>query len=320
MTIKTAIKMVTPAQAQAWLDDPRAINPRGRTNKSRITSYANQILNDEWEMNGATISFDSDGVLRDGFHRLRGVVQANKSAKFLVVTGVQPKAVKVIDSGLPRSMADVLASSMEVSGYAAQMAATSKSVIAWERDIIHSNSAISTGVSRSEVVNFALENTDALLNAIQMGGIVRDAIGGSLTAWSAFFFRVAGEGYDQELVKQFFTGITTGANLKVGDPRLALRNWFVTAQAQRRRNSPGITAQLAVQIIVRAWNHYVRNEERISIRQSQVKGALVPQPMTTEGYVAPVAPARRRVVTAGNKKKPTKKAAVKKTAARKVSA
>lgn len=58
MTVRSTIRTVTPAMAQQWLDDPRAINPRGRTNQSRVNSYANQIENGQWQMTGETIGFD----------------------------------------------------------------------------------------------------------------------------------------------------------------------------------------------------------------------------------------------------------------------
>lgn len=305
MTIKSSIKLVTPAMAENWLADPRAVNPRGRTNQSRVNSYANQIANNQWQMTGETIGFDTEGVLKDGFHRLMGVVKANKAVKMIVVTGIDPQAAAVMDSGLSRSMADVISADSEVPGYAAQVAATSKMILGWEQDIVHSNSAMTTRISRTDVVTFAREHYAQIIDCIQRGENAKHAIGGSTTSWSSFLYRVSGSEYDQDIVNSFYNGVVSGAGLELGDPRLACRNWFITSKMTRRRNSPGVTKELALQIIVRAWNLYANNDTRQRIMQSQVKGELIPQPITTANYKYPASAVRRVTVAKKNSRKAT---------------
>lgn len=257
----------------------------------------------------------TDGVLKDGFHRLKGIVKANKAVKMIVVTGIAPEAAAVMDSGLSRSMADVISADSELPGYAAQIAATSKMIIGWEQDMAHSNSSMTVRISRSDVVNFARENYAKVLECIQRGELAKHAIGGSTTSWSSFLYRVSGPEFDENVVSNFFNGIVSGAGLEVGDPRLACRNWFITSKLQRRRNSPGVTKELALQIIVRAWNLYATNETRQRIMQSQVKGEPIPQPLTTASYKSATVPARR-VTVAKKAKKATKPKARKVAVAR----
>ncbi len=257
-------------------------------------------------MTGETIGFNEEGVLVDGFHRLMGVVKADTAVKMLVVTGIKPEAAAVMDSGLTRSMADAISVTAQLPGYAAQIAATAKMILGWEQDIVHSNSSMTTKISRIDIVNFAEDNGEKIIDCIQRGENAKHAIGGSTTSWSAFLYRVSGPEYDQALVNSFMDGIVSGAGLQMGDPRLACRNWFITSKLTRRRNSPGITKELALQIIVRAWNFYATNVTRQRIMQSQVKGELIPQPETTANHVySNSATAPRRVTVAKKTKSKT---------------
>lgn len=282
MTIRSGIEKITPAKAIGWLNDPTAVNPRGRLNKLRVNAYADQMLKDQWELTGEPLQFNSDGVLMNGWHRLNALLLASEtvpgiSFKSLVVRGVEPKASRFMDSGLNRSIADNLAAS-GYAGRVSQVSATAKFVLAWEKGIAHSNSASTISISRSDIIDFATKNFEEISEAITAADTIYSAIGGSLTAWSAFFYRIFYGDFDQTLAKEFYKGVVTGADLSAGDPRLACRNWFITSKATRRRNIPNVGPQLSLQIITRAWNHYVSGETRTRIMQSQKRGAPIPQP------------------------------------------
>ncbi len=63
----------------------------------------------EWQTNGDSIRFDSDGILRDGQHRLKMVIQTGIPIEAVVVRGIDPNAFITIDTGKKRNLADVLA-------------------------------------------------------------------------------------------------------------------------------------------------------------------------------------------------------------------
>ncbi len=63
----------------------------------------------EWQTNGDSIRFDSDGILRDGQHRLKMVIQTGVPIEVVVVRGIDPNAFITIDTGKKRNLADVLA-------------------------------------------------------------------------------------------------------------------------------------------------------------------------------------------------------------------
>jgi hypothetical protein len=84
------------------------VHPRqsGRDFKALIESYADEMKAGTWDTSVAqTISFDTNGALVDGWHRLHAIEKAGVSLPFLVVRGVDPDSFANYDAGKARSMA-----------------------------------------------------------------------------------------------------------------------------------------------------------------------------------------------------------------------
>jgi len=62
----------------------------------------------EWRTNGDSIRFDSNGILRDGQHRLKMVIQTGIPIEVIVVRSIDPDAFITMDTGKKRGLADVL--------------------------------------------------------------------------------------------------------------------------------------------------------------------------------------------------------------------
>ena len=103
--IESVVETITPAKAKEYLK--KNTNNYRKMSRSVIRSYAEDIKNNRWELNGETIIFAKNGVLLDGQHRLAGIVLAGKSADILVVRGVESNAHK-IDIGKRRTDVDIL--------------------------------------------------------------------------------------------------------------------------------------------------------------------------------------------------------------------
>ena len=105
MSIESVVETITPAKAREYLK--KNTNNYRKMSRSVIRSYADDIKNGRWELNGETIIFGKDGVLKDGQHRLAAIVLAGKPADILVVRGVETDAHK-IDIGKRRTDVDIL--------------------------------------------------------------------------------------------------------------------------------------------------------------------------------------------------------------------
>lgn len=100
--VTSKVETITPEIATEMLK-MNSRNPRKTMSRSVIQKYADDILNDKWQLNGETIVFDEDGFLKNGQHRLCGVIKAGKPIKILVVRGVS-RDVTIFDTQFRRTV------------------------------------------------------------------------------------------------------------------------------------------------------------------------------------------------------------------------
>lgn len=116
-------------------------------NRPYHQSYTSQLASKqgrgEWQINGDSIRFDSNGILRDGQHRLKMVVQTGTPIEVVVVRGINPDAFITMDTGKKRSLADVLSIQGE------PQPATLAGALAWVRRYLVGNMFI-TAVSHEQ--------------------------------------------------------------------------------------------------------------------------------------------------------------------------
>lgn len=95
-----AYVLVTPDQATEWLD--KAAKNR-KINQRRVALYASIMKRGDWMLTNQGIAIDETGMLIDGQHRLRAVVEADVSVELLVIRATPNKAQLVLDQGLKRT-------------------------------------------------------------------------------------------------------------------------------------------------------------------------------------------------------------------------
>jgi len=110
MSKRANYETVTPAQAAQWLK-------RNISNRPLKPFYLETLIKafrrGEWEDSADAITFDKNGNLTNGQHRLNMIVKVNQPVECLVARDLSPTAFKGIDVGLGRSNADIL----KISGY-----------------------------------------------------------------------------------------------------------------------------------------------------------------------------------------------------------
>lgn len=102
--ITSSFEIITPEKAAEYLK--MNTNNYRRLNKNKVATYAEDIRNGNWKTNGESISFDQDGILKNGQHRLAAIVEANKPIMTLVVRGVE-NDVGIYDSGMTRTVSQI---------------------------------------------------------------------------------------------------------------------------------------------------------------------------------------------------------------------
>lgn len=101
--IDTMVVLVTPELANRWLE--KNTNNR-KLKKHVVETYVNDMKNGKWSLTGDSITFDEEGVLTNGQHRLTAVVKSGTSQYFNVMKGIAHNINT--DRGASRSVGDNL--------------------------------------------------------------------------------------------------------------------------------------------------------------------------------------------------------------------
>ncbi len=260
--------LVTPDQARRWLAD-QEFNRALR--QIKVKEYASDMKSGRWMATAQPIMINQSGKLIDGQHRLHAVIESGAEIEMLVAFDVPDEHRRYIDGGVPRATRDVLKMEDGLSS-AWDLQALARTVLLYERvpEKVWVGAGTAGIASKQLIIDEVRQNVDAYNRAIQIArqidglprtGHLRRSTYGSLVLLIDRYSNFA------ELLDEWHTGLSTGANLPMGDPRLALRS------ATSATNFGG--TQSGLMACLRAWNAFVTGEE---LRQLKVSQRYLPMP------------------------------------------
>ena len=247
--VTVEVMTITPEMAAEMLKH----NLVNRTlRRKRVELYAKQMRNNTWRLTGETIVFSPDGQLLQGQHRLTAAAENGLSFDCVVVRGIVPEAMRVMDTGLSRTAADAF--KLEGVSNSPTQAAMCRQLIS-VRGGFPMDTARQALITRDVLFAFYEANVSALEFAWHISRAAQGALHFSRAGWGTLAFLAAEA--DPDLAAEFFNGLGTGAGLSAGDARLALRSLIANFQAQRR------TFTWAEQVAtgIRAWNAWVNGRK-----------------------------------------------------------
>jgi hypothetical protein len=255
------IESVSPQLADKWL----GTQERNRDIVNTRVRWLVSILEaGEWELTNDAISFDTEGRLLNGQHRLTAIVVAEQSAPVVVLRGLQPQVQDIMDTGLVRRTADALKMRGEVQVFAVAAA------LRWEHRLVHLEedptdqmSFGTHGENRPTTPHLlSIFDEDAerwremVRVATAMSKHVRVRPGVTAAVFRRFF------ALDEDDAAAFHEALVTGANLEPNHPVLQLRNLLQPTRARGGRMPDFREAGL----MCKAWNLW---------RDGDRKGSLV---------------------------------------------
>ncbi|MEU5691196.1 hypothetical protein [Actinosynnema sp. NPDC020468] len=244
-----------------------------RLDRHTVELYASAMNRGEWKLSHQGIAVDHRGVLLDGQHRLAAVVKSGKAVPMLVVRGVQRDTFSVVDTGKKRSASDAL----QLTGAqdTNHLAAALRYLHMYEtlpKDI-GSWSGGRTRTTNEQILEL-LRTHPGMHDCVRRARPLSTNTGiiASACATAIYLTERAAPNVD---ATEWFSGVLTGANLDLGDPRLAFRNFFVNGRAQAGRRR--MNAREHIAIYIKAWNDWMNGESRklIAFR----KGESTPTPV-----------------------------------------
>lgn len=245
--LEYSTEVVTPAKAEEYLQK----NPKNRAiSPKTVNAYARDMENGDWLDTGESIKFDVRGNLLDGQHRLAAVVRSGCKIRLSIVRNVVPEARKVMDTGRRRSVADNLSMDFGVKN-PTQVASAARLILRWRAGMIRQSTALR--ITDSEIYEFVVENDPALQVAASYAQKLRRSLPFSLSSVTAA--HVETHRVNEEAAKVFWDKVLTGAELRVGDPTLSLRNTVVRLGPKHEDRSI-----MNLELICRAWRFHVANK------------------------------------------------------------
>ena len=261
-TYEVSIEIITPDAAARYLAEAAGNGNRTIKTRHMQDKLAADLANGLWEVNGETVSFDYNGVLREGHHRMQAVCVADTPMETFVVRGIRPEVTRTIDTGVSRTARDVF--SMEDEANAATMASAAKAYLAW-RD---------TGFVATKAIPVYSPSAQDELRRSPQGEDLRVAVR-KVKAWFAtqkgqprlkvwwglyaVIYLAFTEATDSDTADAFFELVSSPYGHSQGDPELALRGKLTTLQAEKQP----VTDFTLAYMFVTAWNARRLGEKRV---------------------------------------------------------
>lgn len=227
---------ITPEIAESML---ASTNPNRHVRMTYVNRLAREMSEGRWRTNGEAIIVDERGMLLDGQHRLRAIMDSGLPQMMLVVRGVSHEAMPTIDCGIKRTAGDVLGMRGRMNSNV--LAGMVKMLIAWEIGIQRWVS------SHAEILSYLDEHPELEASAARAAKPPRGISAVLCATAHAIFARI-----DQEAADQFVDDMYSGASMDRHDPVLVLRNRFLAHRTNAMNAKE--TRWMSLGLMIKAWN------------------------------------------------------------------
>lgn len=243
---------ITPEVAAQLLE----LNTANRRPKERaIAHYAREMAEGRWRLTNQGLGFGRDLTCQDGQNRLIACTRAGVPFQTIMATGLDPASRDVVDTGIKRSLSDVL--TMHKVTNAGNTAGAVSLRIRYDDAVRRDWSWVrlrgaGQRFSNEEMLAYA-DQHPLIIERAPAAWAVRKALGKVGLAPILAFDSMAYEA-NPVAATEFREALISGAFLTTGDARLLLRN----AMMRYDRAPDSIWA---LGMFVKAWNLW-RTEER----------------------------------------------------------
>lgn len=248
--------MVSPEMAEAWLE--RAVNDPRKVRDERTNAVARNILDGRWLANAQAVQFNVKGELFDGFHRLTGIVKANRAALLLVAHEMPVETVQVVDTGASRNLGDYLHWRGEKDRFL--LGSILRLAWLWEHGHLENYRWKWIKTTHTELISL-LDQQPEIRNGLGPARVLkRDGLWFPNSVGGAFYWKVH-QRFPED-AERWIERVASPYGLERGDPIAALRK--TAASDQSKVDPPDYRGKLAQLII--AFNYSLLGTRADTIR------------------------------------------------------
>lgn len=265
-TVSANVETITPEDAVQYLE----LNLNNRSTKNRaVRSYANDMVNGDWECNGESIIFDCKGKLRNGQNRMKAIVRSGETIVSVVVRGVSLKAFDTMDQGKIRSPGEILSLEKDVHVNPKLLASTLKALYKYN-EYRSLGDALDIHFTPRFAKNLRMiyKNVDASVEYSSQ--FKRPLITATLIATLHYIFSKINSEHSEVFLNGLLTG-DCGEHSEI----LKLRNYFLDIKMNEKTKGMMRNRTLVGGVIIKAWNAW--REDRILKSFEYKKGEEFPR-------------------------------------------
>jgi len=238
-----AFEKITPDTAKQMLGVNHA---NRRLIDSGVERLKGILERGEW-MSDSTdaIGLDIDGGVVNGQHRLTSIMESGITVEALVVRGVSPDVIKVIDQGQPRNLAQILQMQGKYE-YASDLASAITTL--WR---IGNDFEKTLPTAHKPTVPQLLEFFDVhphLVDSMRTAVDVAKVLKGLSRGWLAPYHYIMST-VDPDAADEFYSKLESGAEINPGDPVHALREKIFANASLSKPEAGSVPAAW----LVKAW-------------------------------------------------------------------
>ncbi len=239
---------VTPDLARDWLSN----NIDNRPKSTQEVIKLRQALHiNEWRVNGATIKFDTNGVLRDGQGRLEAIATAGRDGKGIpawcwVCYDIDTDCFDTIDQGRIRTLGHLLAVH-RYKNYVA-LATAIRLIYNLSKDDIHKES----GGFVNRVGLHIVQSRPEIIDSVSLTLCIGIWSKGRAAGLHHLMSRVAKEGGEPSLADDYWEALGNGVITSKRSPIRAVRDKMV--QNQMATGDRKLTDTTIAAIAIKGWN------------------------------------------------------------------
>lgn len=252
--------LITPADAQRWLDDQPQNRPE---NRGKCERFAEEMRGKRWLPNGETIILDEHGKLLDGQGRCRACVISGVPFESYVVFGVKRHMFPSVDSGAEPRTAGHLCALLGATNWNLVASVLKWSILIDQWKLSPSSSGVKSTITNAMILGAYRKQGDAVKTAIAdmqtISSTWRALLVGYVPPSVLIYVYMRMRERSPEKALLFATGMITGESLKKGSPILTLRN--------RSMNTTGkILSYVHMACAIKAARAFLVGKELLNIR------------------------------------------------------
>ena len=281
--MKLQVVKVTPEIAARWLKN----NGKNRSlSIAHVKRLAASMAAGRWSLNGQTISFDDQGRLLDGQHRLSAVVMSGVTVDMAIATDViDERAFQTYDSIMLRRGAHQIAQMMGRVQNVTKVTAAARVLLARERANSYKDFlSFFTNATRPELEPLPEDVAARAVDFSEEYGVIKEKLGPFFKIAkikSAFIAHLAIlNAIDPVSTDSFILKLRTGIFNDEKDPVFLLRermihgNGTAVIAKSDRQNILG-----TLHLTTKAWNAHVQGKRLPFLRFSPAQNERVPVPV-----------------------------------------